>query len=59
MLPSHAVTVADRIEDSRKWTRMQHSDLKKLKPIQSLVRDELEALEKRLAGLLTSDIPLI
>ncbi len=49
----------DCSEGSRKWIRMQQSDLKKLGPIQSLVRDELEALEKRLEGLLTSDVTLI
>jgi len=59
MLTSYEATASDSIKGSRKWTRMQHSDLKKLQPIQSLVRDELEALEKRLEGLLTSDIPLI
>jgi octaprenyl-diphosphate synthase len=38
---------------------MKQSDLKKLAPIQSLVRNELEILEKRLQEVLLSDIPLI
>jgi len=38
---------------------MNQSDLNKLVPIQSLVQNELEILEKRLQGILLSDIPLI
>jgi len=38
---------------------MKQSDVRKLAPIQSLVREELDGLEKRLAEILESDIPLI
>lgn len=38
---------------------MNESDLKKLQPIQSLVQDELEALERKLQAILLSDVPLI
>ena len=38
---------------------MDHSDIKKLVPIQSLVQGELESLETRLQKIIDSDVPLI
>ena len=38
---------------------MNHSDIKKLLPIQSLVQGELESLETRLQKIIDSDVPLI
>ncbi|MGD1049064.1 MAG: polyprenyl synthetase family protein [Candidatus Krumholzibacteriaceae bacterium] len=38
---------------------MNHSDTRKLVPIQSLVQGELESLESRLQKIIDSDVPLI
>jgi octaprenyl-diphosphate synthase len=55
----NALKAADRDEEPWKRTVMRNSDLRQLQPIQSLVQEELGALEERLRGILVSDIPFI
>jgi octaprenyl-diphosphate synthase len=55
----HASKTGDRRREPWKRTVMKHCDNRALRPIQSLVSQELAFLEDRLGEILVSDIPLI